>query len=637
MSENKDAKIIEERLVKESKEIPKVESLDFSNKTFVFDGSFSRFKFRGKWISAKEWWENYEQLNFPRYEDYISAFDKERNPVAKKIIEAGGYVRQSISGKTDYYVVEDTIDQTSSRYNNYNEYVKQLEKGKPIIAITIKNLKELLGIEETKKNELAEKISWTDKYGVIDIFDPSGSEIAEVYADNNYVDEIHVTGDTCKDWVYKIADNKKIVYVTDYIGKEESITLPSTIEGMKAELTWLSAPGGCRFKQCKAKKVLVPGSYKEVPDHFFDDNEYIEEVVIGYGISEIGSSFCKNSKNLTNVYLPDTITNVCFDCLKGTEWMNKQGGEAIAGTILIHRYGLTSEGKSSVYRVPEGITCIAQNAFFSEYDNVECPYYIHRIELPASMKYISDYAFFALDVETIKLPSSVVKIGEHAFRGTKIETLYRNKNEDMLIIGDILSDIYLHNYNEKIQIPNGIRVISDKVMQSSFDRPEHIVFPDSLEEICEQSQWRGVKQVDVNNKLRVIGSNCFAGSEELKEIYLPDSLEIVEDHAFMGSGLNNISIPGSVKEIKYFSFGRCENLESVDLREGVEIISESAFEGCKSLKNVSLPNTLKSIGYRAFALCESLESIIIPSSVKEIDEEAFAGCGEIKIITNTNS
>ena len=42
------------------------------------------------------------------------------------------------------------------------------------------------------------------------------------------------------------------------------------------------------------------------------------------------------------------------------------------------------------------------------------------------------------------------------------------------------------------------------------------------------------------------------------------------------------------------------------LPEGIEVIEESAFEGCDALKAVDLPKSLRELQSRAFAQCKSL-------------------------------
>lgn len=603
--------------------ITELKALDFAGKTFVLDNDLLLFRCGEKLLSREKWYE----LGMPRYDGYVEEFD-ENHPLVKKIVEAGGIVRRGISGKTNYYVVKESQDYSGAKAR---DYLKQLEKGKPIIAITEDNLKMLLGIDEAAEKE-SKGVRYADKYEMIEIYEPSGTEIPVVKADNVYVDEIDISGDACREWEYTLANNKTTVYLTDYLGDAESITLPTTIEGKKVELTWARAKHGCRFRECKAKKVYVPGAYNEIPPAFFLENFHLEEIVLGAGIEEIGLRFCAGAVNLEKVAFPDTVKNVGWGCLAETKWASEQGNESIIGSVLVHK-GPNRKASESAYQVPEGIQCIAQWAFTVEEGESR---YITRLELPASMKYISEQAFSMLQLVTMRVPSTLEYIGSRAFLGTDIEHLYRSKkHEQMLIIGRILCAIYAENCGQELLIPEGVEIIADDAMQYIVGAPaqvNHVILPNSLKEIGKGVNWgTTLKQIDINDGLRKIGAKCFAGCAGLEKIDLPQGLEALEEGAFQLSGLKTVAVPGTVKEIKPHTFWKCEELETVYVGEGIETIAYSAFEGCKSLTAIKLPSTLKNIGYKAFALCESLKTITIPSTAT-INEEAFAECENIKII-----
>ena len=60
-----------------------------------------------------------------------------------------------------------------------------------------------------------------------------------------------------------------------------------------------------------------------------------------------------------------------------------------------------------------------------------------------------------------------------------------------------------------------------------------------------------------------------------------------------------------------------------DLPDGINYISEEAFQDCKALRSVKLPKGLKSIGDKAFRECDNLTSITIPPTVYYIGSVAL--------------
>lgn len=124
----------------------------------------------------------------------------------------------------------------------------------------------------------------------------------------------------------------------------------------------------------------------------------------------------------------------------------------------------------------------------------------------------------------------------------------------------------------------------------------------------------------------------FGVSKKLESIELPDTIECISDFAFYDCySLTSISIPKNVMHIGKNAFSRCDSLESVvfDSNSNLEVIPFFAFDFCYSLKTINLPNSLKSIGYCAFRGCESLENITLPNGLISIGDYAFYECNSI--------
>ena len=62
------------------------------------------------------------------------------------------------------------------------------------------------------------------------------------------------------------------------------------------------------------------------------------------------------------------------------------------------------------------------------------------------------------------------------------------------------------------------------------------------------------------------------------------------------------------------------------IKEGVRIICDNAFSGCRSLTGIVIPESVISIGDGAFFFCRFLSGIIIPNSVASIGDSAFCRC-----------
>ena len=171
------------------------------------------------------------------------------------------------------------------------------------------------------------------------------------------------------------------------------------------------------------------------------------------------------------------------------------------------------------------------------------------------------------------------------------------------------------------------------------DKIERIFIPKSVESlgrIIDDYSYEGcfygctnLKEIlfEKGIKLKTIGGYCFQRCKSLKSIELPDGVEILSISAFHGcSSLTSVSLPSTLKKIGSFCFQGCKSLKSIELPDGVEILSSYAFSYCPSLTSVSLPSTLKKMGSHCFYGCSSLTNIVIPEGVSEIPQQCFEEC-----------
>lgn len=89
-----------------------------------------------------------------------------------------------------------------------------------------------------------------------------------------------------------------------------------------------------------------------------------------------------------------------------------------------------------------------------------------------------------------------------------------------------------------------------------------------------------------------------------------------------------------VTKIDNAAFLNKEELRSITIPEGIEMIGESAFKGCISLRDLTIPNSVKNIGSQAFFGCRSISRIYIGKSLETIGADAFQNCTAMLEIYN---
>lgn len=141
-----------------------------------------------------------------------------------------------------------------------------------------------------------------------------------------------------------------------------------------------------------------------------------------------------------------------------------------------------------------------------------------------------------------------------------------------------------------------------------------------------------------------IPAMIFAGAQ-LTSIALPyqDGL-IIDDAAFAGTALTELTVPVSVKSTGTGAFAGCLSLKKVTLNGatefgsdifngctaltaadlgGAKTLPDAAFSGCPALTAITGTASLATIGDRAFTGCSSLTAFPFASALQAIGDEAF--------------
>ena len=144
----------------------------------------------------------------------------------------------------------------------------------------------------------------------------------------------------------------------------------------------------------------------------------------------------------------------------------------------------------------------------------------------------------------------------------------------------------------------------------------------------------------------------------LVSVKVGDCVEKIDYQAFMGSPIQSITIPSSVKTIDNFAFYHCHSLTSCTMAEGLTSIGTQVFAYCTSLSDVTIPNSVTNMENYAFSGCTSLTTITIPnvttinnftfknclnlesatigSGVRTVGEGVFDGCTRLSSLTISN-
>lgn len=340
------------------------------------------------------------------------------------------------------------------------------------------------------------------------------------------------------------------------------------------------------------KKIVVGDGITSIGSYAFCDCGEVTEVSLPAGLKKIGFAAFGSCGKLKNINLPDgleTIDDYAFDCCSALE------------SIVI----------------PDSVTDLGGSVFFDCYNLVSA-------NIPAGVTELKMHLFWrCLRLTGITaIPDQITKIGYGVFSGcsslTEI-TLPAGLQEieyDAFYNCSALTKITIDESNENYTTVDGVLYNKDKTVLVSYpigNERASFTTPSTLTKIM---------------------NNPFTNSKNLKEVTLNEGLKEVPYSAFNHSKIVSVNIPASVTRIGSFAFSDCSDLQTVAIADGskLESIDMYAFASCESLQQIELPEGLKTIDERVFQNCAKLSKVHIPSSVTKVGEKAFRNSA---VLSNT--
>ena len=335
--------------------------------------------------------------------------------------------------------------------------------------------------------------------------------------------------------------------------------------------------------------------------------------------------------------------------------------EAITG---FHNSEITS------INIPDRVTSIGKNTFYKCFN-------LANICIGKGVISIGDYAFYScVSLDNINIPDGVSYIGECAFNGcSNLTNITLGKGVTSIGERAFLGCVHLDNINipdgvlsiEKsafngcsnltsITLGKGVTSIGEKAF-CYCSNLARITIPYKIISI-EADAFYGCNNlntyVDIDNFARYCQVNTtyrFPGikhllidGEEIDELEIPDGVDFIGDNAFKGcSSLSCVNIPYSVAEIGAGAFSGCTG--ELKLNSSVvsmnytsnDYPSRNGWLNGSQFSSIVVGNSVTSIGNRVFSDCMSLKNVTIGIGVTSIGYYAFSGCSGLMSVTIPDS
>ena len=134
-----------------------------------------------------------------------------------------------------------------------------------------------------------------------------------------------------------------------------------------------------------------------------------------------------------------------------------------------------------------------------------------------------------------------------------------------------------------------------------------------------------------NNTDYIIKNNViikYKGHSQYVDI--PEGIEVLSNKAFQGNeNIHEVILPSTLKYIQDDCFSNCFKLQKVAFNNGLREIGDNAFRHT-AIREIVLPESVVYIGENAFFECGSLKRVIVNNESPFIGNSAFKGCIDLK-------
>lgn len=214
-------------------------------------------------------------------------------------------------------------------------------------------------------------------------------------------------------------------------------------------------------------------------------------------------------------------------------------------------------------------------------------------------------------------------------------------------------------------LPEGVTSIADGAFYDS--ELSKTLIPESMKYIMLDGSWGKNEPT-----LKTIGKKAFYGAPFVGDIYIPKSVETIDDNAFRECGFTKFYVginpteQNSLKKIGTYAFLRTNFSGDLVIPEGTETIGDWAFYKSKISGKVYLPSTLKQmhtgneggafrecpnikgvefangclansgVDYVSFFNCNRISELYLPDGIKYLGQESFRSCQDLKKISLPN-
>lgn len=370
------------------------------------------------------------------------------------------------------------------------------------------------------------------------------------------VDEININNETFSGVKYVDSKNthyvsgRYLVYASSYRVILENVFSPD--ENDVIDMSGINKIASYAFHGCKCTNLInlkTTFTWPDIEESAFAGSAFEAQTFVN-GVKMVNYIVIDIDKDADKVVLPDTMAQQAI-FLQDIDL-------GVVKEMVIHN--------------PNSISNLQYNSNLPEKLTLEIDYYIRPEDI------------LMLPQTKTKKAKCIRKLSIKSPHYVEIDGIIYTKDMHRLIVGSAGL--------KHVEVPEGVEKITDFAFYNS--EIESVKLPDSIKKIGDEafSNCHNLKEVNLGNGVQQLGNYVFSWDENLTKIELPPSLQEVGGYAFYKS-----------------------NIKSITLNEGLSNIVQGAFVGTH-IEKLYIPGSVKHIGKGAIS--ENTKEIIMPVFLEDI-------------------
>ena len=370
------------------------------------------------------------------------------------------------------------------------------------------------------------------------------------------VDEININNETFSGVKYVDSKNthyvsgRYLVYASSYRVILENVFSPD--ENDVIDMSGINKIASYAFHGCKCTNLInlkTTFTWPDIEESAFAGSAFEAQTFVN-GVKMVNYIVIDIDKDADKVVLPDTMAQQAI-FLQDIDL-------GVVKEMVIHN--------------PNSISNLQYNSNLPEKLTLEIDYYIRPEDI------------LMLPQTKTKKAKCIRKLSIKSPHYVEIDGIIYTKDMHRLIVGSAGL--------KHVEVPEGVEKITDFAFYNS--EIESVKLPDSIKKIGDEafSNCHNLKEVNLGNGVQQLGNYVFSWDENLTKIELPQSLQEVGAYSFYKS-----------------------NIKSITLNEGLSNIVQGAFVGTH-IEKLYIPGSVKHIGKGAIS--ENTKEIIMPVFLEDI-------------------